>query len=88
MTLSASELETIEALLAAPEADPQALRRQFPHLSVTRCDPSDIDTETPFRTWPHLSLYLVESADHCWRLTGEPERATGIVIVAHPGTAA
>ena len=84
MALSAADLEAIETLLAtpaAPEAVVPALRQRLPGLSVTRCDPSDVDTETPFRSWPHVALFLVDGTDHCCRLTGDPARATGIVVV-------
>ena len=86
MALSAEELAEIEALLEAPGADGRALadlRRRFPHLSLTRCDASDVDSDEPFRTYARFDLYLVDGADHCWRLTSEPERATGLVVAEH-----
>lgn len=77
--LDPNDLATIVAALA--EADGVAtVRRLFPRLPVTRIDASDVDTETPWRAWEHLSLYLVDGSDHCWRLTGDPTRATGIVV--------
>ncbi len=60
-----------------------ALRQQLPKLSLTRCDASDIDAETPFRAFPRFTLYLVDGADHCWKLTSDPARATGLVVVQH-----
>jgi hypothetical protein len=86
MALSDHDLSGIEALLGAPDADAQAfaaVRQQYPGLSLTRCDPSDIDLEQPFRQYPRYSLYLVDSADHCWKLTSDPARATGLVVVHH-----
>ncbi len=91
MGLGADELAAIDALLAAealsePGGDASAraeFRRRFPTLSLTRCDASDIDVETPFRVYPGLNLYLVDAADHCWRITSDPARATGIVIARH-----
>jgi len=86
MALSADDLTRIEALLGAAEADTQtlvALRRQFPGLSLTRCDAADVDSEQPFREYPRFSLYLVDGTDHCWRLTIDPDRATGLVVVQH-----
>lgn len=85
MALSDAELDAIEGLLAAAapaETAIPALRERLPGLSVTRCDASDVDAETPFRVWPHVSLFLVDAADHCWRLTSDPARATGIVVAA------
>jgi hypothetical protein len=86
MTLSADELAEIEASLAAPDADIRALadlRRRFPRISLTHCDASDVGVELPFREFPKFSLYLVDGTDHCWRLTGDAARATGIVVVPH-----
>jgi hypothetical protein len=84
MGLNAVELGEIDALLGAPEAGNEALaelRRRFPGLSLTRCDASDIDAEEPFRAYRRFTLYLVDGTDHCWHITGDPVRATGLVIV-------
>lgn len=83
MALSANDLAQIEGLLAAPDADMRAfheLRLRFPELSVTPCDASDLDTESPFREYGRFNLYLVDGTDHCWRLTSDPELATGLVL--------
>ena len=85
MGLSAEELVVIDALLGGPDADAQAparLRQTFPRLSITRCDPSDLGDETPFRQYERFDLYLVDGNSHCWRLTTDPEEATGLVIAA------
>jgi Family of unknown function (DUF6129) len=90
MTLNANELAEIEAVLAAPDADTGVLgelRRRFPQISLTRCDASDVGVEPPFREFQRFSLYLVDGADHCWRLTNDTARATGIVVVPHKVTA-
>jgi uncharacterized protein DUF6129 len=84
MALSREQLADIESLLGAPGVDVSVLleiRHRFPQLSLTRCDESDVDTEKPFRTYPRFSLYLVDGAAHCWQLTPDPERATGLVVV-------
>jgi hypothetical protein len=82
MPLEAREIVDIEKLLANASAETvfAVLRDRFPDLSLTRCDHSDIDTETPFREYGRYSLYLVDGADHCWRLTSDPARATGLVV--------
>jgi hypothetical protein len=85
MPLDAAELTAIEALLAATAEPAHAvadLRRCFPGLTVTQCDRSDVDLETPFRTIARVSIYLVDGTDHCWRLTTDTARATGLVLVA------
>lgn len=79
MPLDTTELTEIEALLglaAEPALVMADLRRRFPRLTVTMCDPSDVDLVTPFRSTRHFSLYLVDGTDHCWRLTTDAARAT------------
>jgi hypothetical protein len=88
MGLGVDELAAIDALLAAESVSPPGagevaladFRRRFPRLSVTRCDSSDVDSETPFRALPGMSLFLVDASDHCWRITSDPASATGIVL--------
>ena len=83
MGLSTQDLAEIDGLFAGADGETQAieaLRRRFPSLSLTRCDASDVDAEQPFRQYPAFNLYLVDAADHCWRLTSDPERATGLVM--------
>ena len=86
MALDPTQLAEIETLLNS-DADTSgvvaALRKSVPGMTVTLCDPSDVDLETPFRTWSRFSLFLVDSADHCWRLTTDAARATGLVLVAN-----
>ena len=82
MPLSEDDLTEIQSVLAA--SDPglgviAELRRRFPSLSLTRCDASDV-TETPFAVNAHFELHLVDTVDHCARLTSDPSRATGLVL--------
>ena len=84
MGLSAEDLAGIDAIFAAPDIGAQAaaiIRQRFPRLSVTRCDPSDLGGEMPFREYERFDLYLVNGSSHCWQLTAKPEEATGLVIV-------
>ena len=70
----------------APEAVPgvlATLRRQLPGLSLTQCDPSDIYAEAPFRDYPRFSVYLVDGSNHCWTITTDSAKATGLVVVQH-----
>ncbi len=83
MALSESDLARIDALLATAEAGGIPLpdfRQNFPGLSLTRCDASDMSGETPYREYPKFKLYLVDGRDHCWRITGDFAAATGIVV--------
>ena len=82
MGLSDHDFAAIDSMLAGG-ADASGLadfRRRFPSLSLTRCDASDVDAETPYREYPEVSLFLVDAHDHCWRITSDPARATGIVV--------
>jgi hypothetical protein len=82
MGLRPDELKEIDGLLSAPDADARVvgqLRKQFPHLSWTRCDASDM-TEAPFRTYSRFEVHLVDRSDHCVEITADPARATGIVL--------
>lgn len=83
MPLNEDALARIEAVLAPPDADGQAVagvRRDLGGLSLTQCDESDMGVETPFRQYPKFNLYLVDASEHCWRLTADPARATGLVV--------
>jgi len=83
MALGVHELERIDAALAAQsDGAPHLpeLRRQLPGLTVTQCDASDVGVEPPYRSYPSFNLYLVDGRDHCWRLTPDPECATGVMI--------
>lgn len=83
--ISQDDLVRIDGLLAAPpaEANPLAnFRQNFPGLSLTRCDATDMSGEAAFREYPKFNLYLVDGRDHCWHLTDDPASATGIVVAA------
>ena len=83
MTLGADHLTRMDALLRECGGELPAgveLRRDFPGVQITRCDASDMGVEQPFREYPGYQLYLVDGNDHCWRMTLDPERATGVVI--------
>lgn len=90
MPLSADDLTRLDALLGDAEACGKLvanLRQQFPALSLTQCDASDVDHEQPFRVCPGFNLYLVDSSDHCWTITGNPAQATGLVVAHHKAAA-
>jgi hypothetical protein len=81
MAVSGEELAVIGALLANDtEPNPVAqLRRQFPGLSWTACDSSDV-TDEPFQSFPLFDLHLLNSSDHCAMITSDPAQATGIIL--------
>jgi len=83
--ISPDDLARIGKLLAEPPQGGSPLadfRSRFPGLSLTRCDAGDMGGETPYREYPSFNLYLVDGRDHCWRLTGDPAAATGVVVAA------
>jgi len=82
MALKKEELTEIDALLTDPPDDGDVfaqLRRRFPHLALTRCDASDV-TEAPFRTYAQVDMHLLDTTDHCARITADPARASGFVL--------
>jgi hypothetical protein len=91
MGLGTDELNAIDELLRAEPVTSSdggahafaSFRRRFPRVSVTPCDASDVDLETPFRVYPRMSLLLVDASDHCARFTSDPARATGIVLARY-----
>lgn len=87
MAITDQDLAEIERLLnAGGAALADEFRRRFPGLSLTRCAASDVDHEAPYRRYPGFDLHLVDRSGHCWRMTADPERATGIVLAARkPG---
>lgn len=83
MALTENDLAQLEALLGSAAVGENPLtnfRQRFPGLSLTRCDASDMGGDKPFRTYPGFELYLVDGSNHCWRITGDPTIATGIVV--------
>jgi hypothetical protein len=88
MSLTPAQLVDIEAVLNAIGAGPAGmaeLKSRLAGLSVTRVHPSEVDCETPYVERSAYSLFLVDGADHCWRLTNDPVRATGVVIAPSRG---
>jgi hypothetical protein len=82
MPLSADELTEIDKMLSAPDADASLytqLRQRFPHLSLTRCDASDV-VESPFRSYQKFDLHLLNTKDHCAQITEDPASATGLIL--------
>lgn len=88
MTLAPAQVSQIDAVLASAGADSQtltALRKLAPGLMVTRCDALDMRDETPFRTYENCSIFLIDGRDHCWKITQDPGRATGIALAPNGG---
>jgi hypothetical protein len=82
MALSDGQLERIEKFLCTDPArgNGAAFRAEFPGVSLTRCDARDVQGESPFRAYPGFDLYLVDTREHCVRLTADPFCATGVLL--------
>ncbi|BBA37354.1 uncharacterized protein sS8_5437 [Methylocaldum marinum] len=83
MALSTEALGEIRLLLEGdtPVAERCAsVRKSFPGLSLTRCDAGDMSTETPTFETSELCVYLIDTSEHCVRITGDPAAATGLIV--------
>lgn len=58
----------------------QDLRVAFPDLHFTFCVDDDVIADKPASELPGFNLYLVDSSNHCLRLTTDPEAASGLVV--------
>lgn len=90
MALSTTQLAQLETLCANSDGGPQVVaefRSQFPGMSLTRCEVSDMGADEPFRQFSQVDMYLVDGRDHCWHITGDPAQATGIVLAKHKRSA-
>jgi hypothetical protein len=90
MTIAPAQVLQIDAALASADANSQtlaAIRQLAPGLMVTRCDAVDMRDETPFRVYERCSLYLVDGRDHCWKITQDPDCATGVALASNGGAA-
>ena len=86
MGLSADHIALIETVLSAADADDGAvstLRKGIAGLTLTRCDTSDVDNEKPFREFKRFNVYLVDTSDHCWTITTDSAKATGLVVATN-----
>ena len=83
MPIATELLEAIDATLATAAADQaavSALRQVAPGLTAMRCDKTDIQDETPFRSYEKCDLFLIDGRDHCVKITSDPSIATGLVV--------
>ncbi len=56
------------------------LRQVYPGLYFTHCLDDDINDVEPVRRGEGINLYLVDSRQHCLRLTEDFQAATGVVL--------
>ncbi|MBN2702254.1 MAG: hypothetical protein JXR29_12485 [Methylothermaceae bacterium] len=62
-----------------------SLRETYPDVHFTYCCDDDIVSGQPVVERPHFNVYLVDGSDHCLQLTGDCERATGLVLAYRVG---
>lgn len=86
MSLTVEQIDAIAALAnarfaegASRDAVVKAVRETLSGLTVTGCLEGDV-TERPFREEARWLLFLVDGSDHCWKLTADPAKASGLVI--------
>jgi hypothetical protein len=82
MAVNEQELVEFSEVLSAPGAETQAfatLRSRFRHLAWTCCDAADVD-EPPLQSFSAFDLHLLDTSDHCPRITADPTQATGVVL--------
>ena len=56
-------------------------RKEFPGVSIIRCDAFDMRDETPIKSTAGFDLYLVDGREHCVKITNDAGVATGVVVV-------
>ncbi|PPD04508.1 MAG: hypothetical protein CTY29_05395 [Methylobacter sp.] len=83
MAINPETVEQIQALLTAsatPSERIANLRQSVAGLSITRCDASDMDAEVAWLEAADLNVYLIDTSEHCVRITNAPLNATGLII--------
>lgn len=87
MALSDAQLERIEQFLLTEVTrfSVAAFRTEFPGVALTRCDAGDVQGAAPFRSHQEFDLYLLDTREHCVRLTTDPAAATGVVLAQRSG---
>jgi hypothetical protein len=83
MALAADALDLIRTALEGEGSAAEriaGLRKALPGVSVTRCDASDMDMETPVLALAGFNVYLIDSAEHCVKITSHPGSATGVIV--------
>jgi hypothetical protein len=62
------------------EAAVAILRQSYPGVHITYCVDDDLPNQVPVLSRVDFNVYLVDGREHCLRLTGDYEAATGLVI--------
>lgn len=83
MCISTETLKEVEKTLTDSKSitnNPMPLLKGcFPDLTFVRLSASDID-EPPFRALDDYNLYLLDTSEHCVKITSNPSMASAIVV--------
>ena len=85
MAIDEAGIARIDALLAAlgeeaaAETLDDALRRLLPGIECRRCDARDV-LEEPFRETGRIDIHMLDTSNHCIRVTDRPAEATALLI--------
>ncbi len=88
--IEAARLEQISQQVAAQavlsDDTVMQLRQAFPNIHFTYCMDDDIASAVkPVYEDSRFNLYLIDSREHCLRLTDDNEIATGVVVAEVEG---
>lgn len=78
--------EDIEIIISRVEAEGLSdaviseLRGHYKNYHFTYCMEDDMDVHTPAIERAGFNLYFVDSADHCAKLTRDPQQGSGFVF--------
>lgn len=81
--IAQGEIEAIADFVSAnglSEAIISDLRDQYPGKHFTWCMEDDINVGRPVVERQSFSIYLVDSREHCSKLTNDPDIASGVVL--------
>jgi hypothetical protein len=83
MCITVETLQEIESALIEFKRETNnplpLLKSCFPDLNFVGLSARDID-EPPFRSLDDFNLYLLDTREHCVRITSNPDMATGVVV--------
>lgn len=80
MSISADVFERVVAAVT-PATDEAELRRQFPGVRITVCSDDDLPARlTAVRETAAARFFFIDAGEHCVKLSGDPETASGIVV--------
>ena len=85
MAIAENGIARIDALLsalgsdAAPETLAEALPQLLPGVECRRCDARDV-LEEPFREAGRVDIHLLDTSNHCIKVTDQPAEATALLI--------